>query len=95
MFKIDVCQLSKAIVVDVLKICLSMFKSYCCQLSEDIFVGCSTSSVTQHRRLLNIVGYSISSVTHNRRLLNIVGDSTSFTLSTLEIRRLIKNIQDY
>jgi hypothetical protein len=54
----------------------------------------STSSVTQHRRLLDVVGYSTSSVTQHRRLLNIVGDSTSPTLSTIEIRRLIKNIQD-
>jgi hypothetical protein len=57
--------------------------------------GGFVSSVTRHRRLLDIVGYSTSSVTRHRRLLNIVGDSTSSTLSTIEIRRLIKNIQDY
>jgi hypothetical protein len=34
-------------------------------------------SVTQHRRLLDIVGYSTSSATRHRRLLNIVGYSTS------------------
>jgi hypothetical protein len=42
-----------------------------------------------------IVGYSTSSVTQHRRLLNIFGYSTSSTLSTIEIRRLIKKIQDY
>jgi hypothetical protein len=47
------------------------------------------SSVTRHRRLLDIVGYSTSSVTRHRRLLDIVGYSTSSTLSTIEIRRLI------
>jgi hypothetical protein len=36
-----------------------------------------TSSVTQHRRILDIVGYSTSSATQHRRLLNIVGYSTS------------------
>jgi hypothetical protein len=57
-------------------------------------VGYSTTSVTRHRRLLNIVGYSTSSGTQHRRLLNIVGDSISPTLSTIEIRRRIKKIRD-
>jgi hypothetical protein len=35
-------------------------------------VPVSTSSATQHRRLLNIVGYSTSSFTQHRRWLNIV-----------------------
>jgi hypothetical protein len=39
---------------------------------KNIVVGYSTSSVTRHRRLLDIVGYSSSSVTRHRRLLNIV-----------------------
>jgi hypothetical protein len=45
-------------------------------------VGYSTSSATQHRRLLNIIGYSTSSVTQHRQPCPI------------EIRRLIKKIQD-
>jgi hypothetical protein len=40
--------------------------------------GCAShTSVTRHRRLLDIVGYSTSSATQHRRLLNIVGYSTS------------------
>jgi hypothetical protein len=66
-----------------------------CIASPRLDVGYSTSSVTRHRRLLDIVGYSTSSVTQHRRLLNIVGDSTSSTLSTIGIMSLIKNIQDY
>jgi hypothetical protein len=42
-------------------------------LPFSVHVGYSTSSATQHRRLLNIVGYSTSSVTQHRQLLNIVG----------------------
>jgi hypothetical protein len=41
-------------------------------------------NVTQRRRLLNVVGYSTSA-----------GYSTSSTLSTIKIRRLSENIQDY
>jgi hypothetical protein len=41
------------------------------------------------------VDHICSSATQHRRLLNIVGYQTSSTLSTIEIRRLIKEIQDY
>jgi hypothetical protein len=49
---------------------------------------------TRHRRVCQIIMCMSSSATQHCRLLNIVDYSTSSTLSTIEIKRLIKNIQD-